>query len=327
MKERVVRVIKFLWTEGAEKWEEGIKRGLIIPLYKMKGDRNDPNNYRGVCLLSMGRRIVARIVATRLKAWAEDMGLLDDNQAGFRKGRSTADATQVMMRLQEDAEDLKKRRGDATADDDLTPSARLLDLTKAYPRVNKPALWRLLERYGLEGDFLRLLREMHETAEYVVRGKEVNSDSWKPERGLTEGCPSSPDLFNIYHQAPMRIAEKARKIKAEESGKTAGIVVRWVPGSAFPSEKSWEKGCSEAVEIVVEKSLFADDTTAVGDKKELEEGVRVMKFEERCHDGKEEVLDFGTEEGGKVRMLGCWMGWEEDLKNRRKGQENAGLSS
>ena len=84
----------------------------------------------------------------------------------------------VMMRLQEDSEDLKRRRGDATAEDDLIPSARLLDLTKAYPRVNKPALWRLLERYGLEGDFLRLLREMHETAEYVVRGKEVNSDSF-----------------------------------------------------------------------------------------------------------------------------------------------------
>ena len=104
------------------------------------------------------------------------------------------------------------------AEDDLISSARLLELTKAYP-----ALWRLLERYDLEGDFLRLLREMHETAKYVVRGKEVNSDLWKPERGLTEGCPSLLDVFNIYHQALMRIAEKARKIKAEESGRTAGI--------------------------------------------------------------------------------------------------------
>ena len=54
---------------------------------------------------------MARLVACRLRVWAEEMGLMDDNQAGFRSGRSTADATQVMMRLQEDAEDLRGRMG------------------------------------------------------------------------------------------------------------------------------------------------------------------------------------------------------------------------
>ena len=75
------------------------------------------------------------------------MKLLDDNQAGFRKGRSTADATQIMMRLQEDGVDLRKRGG--AGQDEFIPSARLLDLRKAYPRVNKAALWLLLRRYGL----------------------------------------------------------------------------------------------------------------------------------------------------------------------------------
>ena len=38
------------------------------------------------------------------------MELLGENQAGFRTGRSTADATQVIMRIQEDVADNKKRR-------------------------------------------------------------------------------------------------------------------------------------------------------------------------------------------------------------------------
>ena len=106
---------------------------------------------------------MARVVACRLKEWAEEMGLLDDNQAGFRGGRSTADATQVMVRLMEDAEDLEKRkREEGKEEEGLKPAARLLDLRKAYPRVNKPALWRLLRRYDLEGDFLRVLMDLHE---------------------------------------------------------------------------------------------------------------------------------------------------------------------
>ena len=58
----VVKLVQFMWSNSADKWETLLKRGLIVPLYKRKGDRNSPNNYRGVFLLSMGRRIVARIV-------------------------------------------------------------------------------------------------------------------------------------------------------------------------------------------------------------------------------------------------------------------------
>ena len=35
---------------------------------------------------------------------------MDDNQAGFRSGSLTADMTQMMIRMREDAVDLEKRR-------------------------------------------------------------------------------------------------------------------------------------------------------------------------------------------------------------------------
>ena len=41
-------------------------------------------------------------------------------------------------------------------------------------------------------------------------------------------------------------------------------------------------------------------------------------FEERNNDGKEEELLFGTEDSGKIRMLGSWMGWREDVSQRLK---------
>ena len=179
----------------------------MVPLFK-KWDRNDRNNYRGVCLLAMGSRILARILAKRLGIWVERLGLLDDSQPGFRIGRSTGDAAQILIRMQEDVEDYRRRLGDRyreIRDSDRWPEARLLDLRKAYPPVSKPALWGLLERCGLRGRAMEAIVGLHETTEYQVRGrgKEGFSEGWVPARGL-EGCDTSTVLFNVFHRAVMR---------------------------------------------------------------------------------------------------------------------------
>ena len=154
----------------------------------------------------MGSRILGRILAVRLRDWAEAMKLVDDEQSGFRKGRSTADTTQIMYRIQEDAIDLRRRkeRAGEVINGDEEAAARLLDLQKAYPRVNKPALWRLLVRYGMGNKCLRVLQDLHETTEYKVIGRDGESEPWIPERGLREGGATSPPLFNVYHQAPIK---------------------------------------------------------------------------------------------------------------------------
>ena len=322
--EKIVDLIQFMFENDAIEWEVELKEGQVIPLFK-KGDRNNTNNFRGVVLLAMGSRILGRIAADRLRIWSEQLNLLDDDQSGFRKERSTADVTQIMYRILEDTEDLLKRleaKGE-TLPEDSRPSARLLDLRKAYPRVNKPALWRILEKCGMGPKFLRVLKDLHETTFYRIKSREGESEEWTTERGLREGGPSSPQLFNIYHQVVMRQGEKARKRKAEETNLDYGLNYNWVPGSCFPSQGRWEKGNSEAKRIKISQGLFADDTTVIGKKKELEQGVREIKkvmdkFEERNNEDKEEFLDFGKVESRKTRVLGCLMGWKEDTNNRIK---------
>ena len=108
----------------------------MVPLFK-KGDRNVRNNYRAVCLLAMRRRILARMLANRLRRWAKGLGMLDNSQSCFKTGRSTGDAAQILIRMQGDVYVYKCRLGDRYYEEvrnsDRWPEARLLDQKKAYP--------------------------------------------------------------------------------------------------------------------------------------------------------------------------------------------------
>ena len=44
--------------------------GIIVPLWKRKGGRTDNNTWRGIVLLSVGSKVVARICALRLSRWS-----------------------------------------------------------------------------------------------------------------------------------------------------------------------------------------------------------------------------------------------------------------
>ena len=50
IKAAVVLKFKDMWNTSATLWEEPLKVGVIILLLE-KGDKSDPNNYRGICLL------------------------------------------------------------------------------------------------------------------------------------------------------------------------------------------------------------------------------------------------------------------------------------
>ena len=53
-------------------WNTGIiptdwKRGLVVPLWEGKGDRQDCNNYQGVTLLSVPGKVFVRIILDRVR--------------------------------------------------------------------------------------------------------------------------------------------------------------------------------------------------------------------------------------------------------------------
>ena len=65
--------------------------GIIIPVYKNKGCPTDPDNFRAITLISCLGKLFTSIVNTRLNFFANEVTLIHEYQAGFRKGYSTID--------------------------------------------------------------------------------------------------------------------------------------------------------------------------------------------------------------------------------------------
>ena len=77
--------------ESTPPWGVLIRDAVIITLYKNKGKKSNCDNYRGITLLSIAGKILARILLNRLvPTIAEDN--TPESQCGFRRNRSTTDS-------------------------------------------------------------------------------------------------------------------------------------------------------------------------------------------------------------------------------------------
>ena len=74
------------------------KQGYIIPIYK-NGDRSDPNNYRGITIISNIAKLFNSVINNRLIKFIENNNLIDENQIGFKQKSRTSDHVFVLKSL------------------------------------------------------------------------------------------------------------------------------------------------------------------------------------------------------------------------------------
>ena len=158
--------------------------GVIIPIFK-KGDRKQCTNYRGISLLSLPQKVYAKCLERKCREIVESK--LEDGQCGCRPGRSTTDQIFTLKQIFEKSWEYGK---------DLFEC--FVDLEKAYDRVPRDKLWKVLQEYGVDGQLLRAIKSFYCRPEVCVR---VNGKQSKPFHvgvGLRQGCVLSPLLFIVY---------------------------------------------------------------------------------------------------------------------------------
>lgn len=88
-----------IWSE--EVVPQDFKDTLIVHIYKRKGDRACCDNHRGISLLSIAGKVLARILLNRLQQHIHDSDIIPESQCGFRVGRGTMDMVFTVRQIQE----------------------------------------------------------------------------------------------------------------------------------------------------------------------------------------------------------------------------------
>ena len=135
-------------------------------------------------------------------------------------------------------------------------------------------MWQIRERLVLKGNFFDAIKDLREATSYAIKTREGDSENWLPQRGLREGCPTSPVLFNIFHQVVIRKAEEKRQSR---NSSQVGIPWRHIVQDKIPGPNQFGKYNSECQESHLTMSLFAEDTTMLGAAREIRTGCDAVK--------------------------------------------------
>ena len=183
MKDTFLKLFNIILDTGCfpELWAEG----LIVPIYKMKGSKNDPNNYRGITLLSCLAKFFNICLNNRLKKISEK--ILSAIQAGFRPGFSTMDHIFTVLCILTLYERLQKNLFIA-----------FIDYQKAFDTVWRAGLWLKLINEGVSGKFLNVVRDMYSKSKSCVLLNNEKSDHFGSYAGVRQGEILSPLLFALY---------------------------------------------------------------------------------------------------------------------------------
>jgi len=151
--EHLAELFNMIWQdmEVPEDW----KKGVIIKLPK-KGSLKDCNNWQGITLLSTPSKVFSRVLLNRLQGAVDNT--LQDEQAGFRKGRS---CTEQIFTLRSITEQSLEHQQDLILN--------FINFKKAFDSVHRPTLWKILTYYGIPDRFINIFKALYDNSSCCIK--------------------------------------------------------------------------------------------------------------------------------------------------------------
>ena len=178
---------------------QDFKDASIIHLYKQKGNPQVCDNHRGICLLSMAGKILAKILLNRLNAYLYQAGLIPECPCGFRKDRGTID---MLFTAREHQEKCQEQNVDLYM--------TFVDLTRAFDTVSRDGLWKLMAKFGCPLRFIAMVRQFQHGMQASIQNDEEYSEPFPVTNGVKQCCVMPPILFSMMFSAMLTDAFSRR---------------------------------------------------------------------------------------------------------------------
>ena len=217
--DKLLELYQLMWNN--DEIPQSFKDPSITHLYKNKGDRRRCDNHRGISLLEIAGKILARICLNRLQTHLENAAedtppdlqpsLLPESQCGFRQGRGTVDMIFTVRQLQEKSREQNKGL-----------FITFVDLTKAFDTVNRDALWKIMSKFGCPDKFVNMVRLFHDGMQARVKDDGQFSEPFPVTNGVKQGCVLAPTLFSMLFSAMLTDAFADEDVGIELRSRTDG---------------------------------------------------------------------------------------------------------
>lgn len=152
--EPLAHCINSLLNEGT--FPNFLKISRVCPIYK-NGPRNQPHSYRPISVIPVIGKLIELIVNDQIYTFLESNNVLSKDQFGFRRGKSTADALDGLVRQVVRA-----------YEDKSYAQVTFCDLSKAFDCVDRDKLVIKLKHYGLQGSVLNFVKSYLENRKQIV---------------------------------------------------------------------------------------------------------------------------------------------------------------
>ena len=160
---------------------------LVTAIHK-KGAKEDPDNYRGISLMSCLGKLFLTVINNRLTEFCLHKGLLSPSQLGFVKGNRTSDPHIILNNiLQKYCHKSNKRLYGC-----------FVDFSKAFDSVPRDILLDKLKKHGINGNVFDIIQTIYLEDTVSIKIDNKHSPSFKTNVGVRQGCVLSPILFNLF---------------------------------------------------------------------------------------------------------------------------------
>lgn len=178
-----------IWKE--KKTPDEWNKGVIVKIPK-KGNLRDCNNWRGVTLLSIPSKILAKIIIKRISNASDEY--IRKEQAGFRKGRSCADQIFTLRNVIEQCNEWQRQL-----------FINFIDFEKAFDSLHRESIWKILRHYGIPQHLVQLIKSFY--SEFTCQVGSC-SQEFDIKTGVRQGCVMSSTIFTLAIDWVMRQTTK-----------------------------------------------------------------------------------------------------------------------